>query len=108
MNPIIDIISTVIIIFGLAFMFVGVIGVFKFKNFYPRMLVTSKVDTVGALTVSIGIALRHGFSFFSAKVILIMVILLLLSPLVAHIVTRSAYTSGMPLEKREKNKEGDK
>jgi len=86
--------GNIIIIMGVAFMIFGVWGLFRLKDFYPRILVSSKIDTVGVVSLIIGFALRHGFSFFSGKLFLIMVILLVLNPLVAHILARSAYVSG--------------
>ena len=75
-------------------MLFGIIGLFKFKDFYIRILVASKIDTVGFLTFIIGVGFIHGFSFFTAKLVLIGVIMLLLNPLVAHVVARSAYSHG--------------
>ena len=75
-------------------MFFGVIGLFKFKNFYPRILVASKVDTVGMVTLLIGVAVRHGVSFLSGKVLLLIMIIMIFNPLVSHILARSAYLSG--------------
>ena len=79
-------------------MAVGVIGLFKFKSFYLRLLITSKIDTVGMITLLIGLAIRHGFSFFSAKLIFLIAIILILNPLVAHMIARSAYLSGDKIE----------
>lgn len=80
---------------GLGFMLFGVIGILQPKrDFYYRILVSCKIDTVGILTFSLGLALRHGFAFFSGKILLIVIIMLILNPLVAHIVARSAYTGG--------------
>ena len=88
------IVSDIIIIAGIIFMLFGVIGIFKFKNFYARILVTAKIDTVGATTLIIGIAVKHGLSFFSMKLLMLIGIMLILNPLAAHIVARSAYLSG--------------
>jgi len=80
---------------GVAFMLIGVVGIFQTKrDFYFRILISSKIDTVGLMTLLLGIILRHGFSFFSGKIVLIMLIILILNPLVAHIMVRSAYLSG--------------
>jgi len=80
---------------GLLFMSFGAIGILQPKrDFYYRILVSCKIDTVGILTFCIGLVMRHGFTFFSGKVFLILVIMLILNPLVAHIVARSAYTGG--------------
>ncbi|MCL1936472.1 MAG: monovalent cation/H(+) antiporter subunit G [Defluviitaleaceae bacterium] len=102
----IEIISNVIISIGIFFLIIGVFGIYKFKDFYRRLLVSSKVDTVGAITILIGVIIRHGFSFFSAKTLLILALILILNPLTAHILLRTAYVSGHLLE-NEDNKKGD-
>jgi len=95
---VVSFIGSIVMAIGIAFMVFGVVCIFLLKDFYPRILVASKIDTVGLLTFLLGVCLQHGFSFFSAKVLLIIVIILILNPLVAHIVTRSAYLSGYQLE----------
>ncbi|MCL2170719.1 MAG: monovalent cation/H(+) antiporter subunit G [Defluviitaleaceae bacterium] len=94
MAQVVYIASHVLVIIGLIFMLFGVIGIFRFRDFYPRILVASKIDTVGMLTVLLGLMLRHGLSFFTGKLALIVVIMLILNPLVSHILARSAYSSG--------------
>jgi len=88
------VISNTVIIAGLIYMFFGVVGMYKFKNFYPRILTTSKADTVGALTVMIGIIIGHGISYFSGRVLLIIIIIVILNPLMAHIIARAAHLGG--------------
>jgi len=88
-------ISYIVMGIGVAFMLFGVIGIFqRKKDFYYRILVACKIDTVGFLTIIIGLAIRHGFSFFTGKLFLIAIIMMVLNPLVAHIMVRSAYNSG--------------
>ena len=95
MREITNIIGYIIIGIGVSFMVIGVIGLFqKGKDFYYRLLVACKIDTVGLLTIAIGLAVRHGISFFTGKMLLITIIILVLNPLVAHIVGRSAYRTG--------------
>ena len=79
---------------GIIFTLFGVVGIFRFKSFYARILVTGKIETVGAITLLIGVAVRHGFNYFSLKVLMLMAIMLILTPLATHIVARSAYLSG--------------
>jgi len=87
-----DIAGNIVMIIGVIFMLFGVIGLFRFKDFYLKILVLVKIDTVGALTFMLGIIIKHGFSFFSLKIFLIMILLLILNPLTAHIIARAAYT----------------
>ncbi|MCL1882424.1 MAG: monovalent cation/H(+) antiporter subunit G [Defluviitaleaceae bacterium] len=88
------VLSYTFIVVGLIFMFFGAVSLFKMKNFYSRILVASKIDTVGLMTLFIGFMLRHGFSFFTGKLLFILIIMLILNPLIAHMVARSAYLSG--------------
>lgn len=95
----VDRISMIIIIIGVVFVSIGVIGIYRFKNFYSRALVASKVDTVGYMTLMIGIILRSGLDFFSAKVFVILIITMLVNPLITHSIVRSAYISGYKIGK---------
>jgi len=85
--------GNVIIVAGIVFMFFGIIGIFKFPSFYKRILISAKIDTVGILTIIIGMGFRQGFSFFTMKLLLIAIILLILNPLSTHIIARCAYRS---------------
>ena len=97
MSPVLEVLGFIVMIVGLALMAIGIFGIFRFKTFYARMLVVSKVDTVGVIVFLLGLAIRHGFSFFSGKILLIVVSILILSPLVSHLVARSAHVSGVRL-----------
>jgi len=98
MDNYIIIIGNIAIGAGIAFMLFGAFNLFRLKDFYPRILATSKIDTVGLLTLLIGVSIHNGISFFTGKVLLILVIILILNPMVAHIVVRSAYLSGYRVE----------
>ena len=78
-------------------MFFSIVGLFRFKEFFARILVTGIIDTVGAITLIIGLIVKHGASFFSLKLVLIVALLLILNPLAAHIIARCAYLSDSAL-----------
>ena len=89
------ILSYIVMGLGMVFMLFGILGIFQpRKDFYYRILVACKIDTVGFLTLTIGVAIRHGFSFFTGKLFLIVIIIMVLNPLVAHIMVRSAHKGG--------------
>ena len=90
----------VVIAAGIVFILLGMIGYVKFKNFYERVLITAKIDTVGAVTILIGIALRHGFDFFTLKVLLLTGMLMIINPLTSHMMAGCAHSSGLRPEKR--------
>ena len=102
-----EVLSNIVIGVGLVFMAIGIIGLYKYKDFYPSVLIASKIDTVGMITVIIGVAIRHGFSFFSGKLLLILVIILILNPLSAHVLSRSAYAAGHRIKDENKAHEID-
>ena len=100
-----DMVGNIVIGIGIVFMLFGLIGILKYKNFYVRILVASTIDTMGALTVIVGIAIRHGLSFFSLRILLIVLLMFIINPMVTHIVARSAYESGFSLEDNKKQEE---
>jgi len=90
----------VLIIIGIVFMFFGIIGIFRFKGFFARILVSSKIDTVGAFTIIIGLAFKHGIGFFSLKLILLIVLMMIINPIITHITARSAWLSGYKIDEK--------
>lgn len=99
MNQWIEWIANIIIIIGLIFMVLGVIGIFRFDDYYSRVLVSAKVDTVGFITILIGYLLKYGFSFFSGKILIVLAFFIITNPIGTHAVTRSAYISGYKIKK---------
>ncbi len=98
---IINIIGNIIISLGVIFIGFGVYGLFRFGDFYSRVLIASKVDTVGLITVIFGVMIKQGLSFFSLKCLLILILALIINPLSTHAVARSAYYSGYKVKKGE-------
>jgi len=61
------------------------------------------------ITVFIGMAVKHGLSFFSLKVLLLMVVLLIVNPLASHMIARAAWSSGYKTDAQtRKIKDGNK
>ena len=89
-----EIIAGALIVLGLLFAAVGVFGLFKFKVFYMRLLVSANVDTVGMLLMLSGACVMAPNTAFLFKILLIIVLSLITTPLSNHATARSAYTSG--------------
>lgn len=92
------IIGNIIIGAGIVFMFIGMFGFYRFKDFYAKLLVAATIDTMALLTVLIGAIVRGGFTWFSLKVILIMGIVLVLNPVITSKIALGARTND---ERRE-------
>ncbi|MFN3284631.1 MAG: cation:proton antiporter [Pseudothermotoga sp.] len=92
-----ELVGNLLMGFALVFMTCGVYGIFRFRHFYLRVLISSKVDTVGFITLMAGIMVKSGLNFFSMKVLIIVVFFVLTNPLATHSIARSAYKSQYPL-----------
>ncbi|MDI3535529.1 MAG: multicomponent Na+:H+ antiporter subunit [Eubacteriaceae bacterium] len=82
------------IIFSMIFMLIGIIGLFRFKDFYLRILISAKIETVGLLAMLIGLIILSGVSFASLKILLIGLVLMFTNPLASHAIARSARVNG--------------
>lgn len=85
------VLSWVYIIFGL-------IGIFRFKNMYARLLTSSKIDTVATLTILVALIIKSGFNSLSLRLFIIIIFLMITSPVSSHIIARSAYLNGIELK----------
>ena len=94
-------IGNIVVIIGILFVAFGVFGIFRFGDVYSRILIASKVDTVGFITIMLGVMLSKGISYFSLKVFLILLITLVVNPLSTHSVARSAFLGGYRIKKGE-------
>ena len=92
------IISNILLGVGLFAILMGTIGIFKFTNFYSRLLTSSKIDTVGTVTIIMGLMVRSGFTFFTAKLLLLLIVFMIVSPLAAHMLVRSAVLSNHKMD----------
>ena len=82
------------IIFSMFFMLIGIIGLYRFKDFYLRILISAKIETVGLLTMMIGLMFLTGLSFTTLKILLICLVLIFTNPLASHAIARSARVNG--------------
>lgn len=89
-------ISNLLLILSWIFILFGVIGIFRFKNMYARLLTSSKIDTVAFITIIFSLILRTGFSDLTIRLVLILIFILMTGPIGSHVIARSAYLNGVP------------
>lgn len=99
MDKILDFTGNIIVIIGLILMVFGVVGMFRFKDYFSRVLIGGKVDTVGLITIMIGLMLKNGLTYFSGKILLVLVLYIVTNPIATHAITRSAHLSGYRIKK---------
>jgi len=83
-------IGNIIIGLGVAMVFIGMFGVYRFKDFYTKLLVAATIDAMALITVLIGAMIRSGLTWFTFKVALILAIVLVLNPVVTSKIALSA------------------
>ncbi len=83
---------------GVVFVLIGIIGIYRFNNFYARLLSAADIDTVGLITILLGVAILSGFNLFTLKVVLILMLILIINPIVTSAIASSAYFSGYKLK----------
>lgn len=94
-------IGNVLIILGLAFTAIAAVGLIRFPDFYTRIHVVGKPDTLGGILLLAGLAFHTGWSFTTVKLALILVFFAVGNPVASHVLTRAAVRSGLqPWHKR--------
>ncbi len=100
-------IGYILITIGVLFIIVGLVGIFRFHNFYARILSAADIDTVGLITVLVGVAFISGFNLFTLKVLLIIAIMCIINPIVTSSIASSAFFSGYKIQQEEDEKGND-
>lgn len=91
--------SAALIISGLAVMCLGVIGVYRFKYVLNRMHAAAMNDTMGIGMVMLGLIVMSGFTFTSLKLLLVILLLWLSSPVSSHLIGRLEITTNEDIAK---------
>lgn len=84
---------------GLFMIFVSLLGIFKFKFDLNRMHAASLTDTLGLLLIILGIVVSHEFNWGTAKLMLIILIMWLSSPVSSHFLSRLEILTASDLKK---------
>ena len=90
-----DAISALLLAGGSAFLLVGAVGVLRFPDFYTRLHPAGLTDTAGAGLVLAGLMVESGFNLVTAKLVLVLALIVFTSPVSAHATSRAALASGL-------------
>ncbi|TWU06159.1 monovalent cation/H(+) antiporter subunit G [Stieleria varia] len=88
-------IAVVMILIGLFFLFVAAVGVLRLPDVFTRSHAVSLTDSLGALFLLGGLAIYQGFTTNSVKILVVLMLLYLLNPVIAHATVRSAFRCGL-------------
>lgn len=92
-------IGMIFIFIGIAFDFLGVLGLVRLPDIYNRLQAATKCVTFGSAGILFGTFLIQGFNAFGFKCILGIIFIFLTSPVAAHAISRSAHRANIALAK---------
>ena len=90
MSATIEIASGTLLCIGALAMLVGGIGILRMPDLFTRMHAAGITDTLGAVSIILGLALITGWSLLLVKLLLVLVFILLLTPTATHSLARAA------------------
>jgi len=90
-----ELLGTIVVVIGTAFLFLGSLGVFRLPDVYNRLQAGTKCTTLGAFLTVIWVGLMNPAWF--PKTLLIALFILLTNPISSHALGRSGRKSGVPL-----------
>ena len=102
-----QIIGQILVVAGFLFICVGIFGIYRSKNFFGRILSAADVDTMGLITMFVGMAFISGVNVFTLKTLLILAVLIVINPSVTSRIAASAYYSGYRLKQEGEENEED-
>ena len=91
-----------LILTGLAIFVSAILGVYRFKYVMNRMHAAAMGDTLGLMSICLGLIVASGFNFTSVKLLLLTVMLWMTSPVASHLIGRLEITSNPHLEEQMK------
>lgn len=93
------VIGVIIMLLGILMITIGIIGIYKYKDFYVRVAIAALIDTAGFICVTIGLIIYMGLSILSLKLCIIIFLMMLLNPLSSHMIARGANANGHYIKK---------
>ena len=94
------VISAVLMAAALATLVTGVLGVFRFRYVLNRMHAAAVNDTLGILLAVLSLIVAWGFTWTSLKLVLIVIVLWLSSPVSSHLIARMEVTTHPEMDRK--------
>lgn len=95
MSVILDVVSWISLSLGGFFCVVGGIGLIRMPDFYTRVHAASVTESLGAGLILLGLVLQAGFTLVGAKLLLIGLLVLFVSPTATHALARAGMVRGL-------------
>lgn len=108
MSLLLDIASWALILAGGFFCVVGAVGMLRMPDLYTRMHASGVIDPFGVALLLVGLMLQAGFTLVSAKLVVLVLLLLFTSPVACHALGRAALHRGLKPRLAEPEKPSSK
>jgi len=95
MDTALDIISWALLICGSLFSIIGGIGMIRLPDVFTRMHAASLIETMGAVSIFVGLMLQSGLTLVTVKLILMTVFMTFTNPTATHAIARAALGEGL-------------
>ncbi len=94
LETIVFVLSWIFIISGSIFLIIGAVGILRFPDFWSRLHAAAIIDSAAAGLLFAGMIMQGGFTFVTAKLLLIGIFMFITGPTSTHAVANAAYVSG--------------
>ena len=92
-----ELIAFVVMGIGVAFDFLGCLGLIRFPDLYNRLQASTKCVTLGTIFIMLGVLIYSGWNGMGIKALLTLIFILITSPTAAHALARGSYKAGVKL-----------
>jgi multicomponent Na+:H+ antiporter subunit G len=90
-------ISSILLIIGLAFNLLGCIGILRLPDLYNRLQAATKCVTLGTCCLLLSLVAHYGLNDFGIKALIAIPFLFFTSTIAAHALVRGSYISGIKM-----------
>ena len=92
--------SIILMTLGALFMLIAALGVLRFPDLYMRVSAATKASTLGIGFSLLALAVHFNELGITSRSLATIAFVVITSPVAAHLISRSAYTTGTPLWKK--------
>ena len=93
--------ATILMGIGVSFVFIGSLGMLRFRDIYSRLQASGVSDNAGLGLILMGLILHSGWNRHDITLVLLLFLMLITNPIVTHSVARSAFVQ-RHLEERDR------
>lgn len=87
-------VAMAIIALGLFFLVVAAVGMVRLPDVFTRAHAVALTDSLGAFFLLVGLAIYHGFTTNTLRILVVLALLYMVNPVIAHATVRAALRSG--------------